>query len=93
MMMRLAERLGVSLKQLLSDYTRKELDLWVAWIAKEPSDGQKIEYALANLTMLTFNINSEKQNHRTANDFIYKADWTPELTADVDLLRASLNRR
>lgn len=87
--MRLAERLGVSLKKLLGDYSRKEIDLWLAWIAKEPSEGERIELAVARLASMTHNINSKKKS--TYKDYLFKVDWTPEITADINVFRQALS--
>lgn len=87
-MMRLAERLGVSLRTLLSDYTRNELNLWFAWMAKEPTEGERIELAVARLAALTHNINSKKQHHVKPKDFMYQAQWVkpkPNVQRDIFL--------
>lgn len=88
--MRLAERLGVSLRTLFRDYTPNEINLWLAWMKKEPSEGERIEWAVAKLCAIH---TSTKEKRTTPADFIFKADWRPAIQSDVDLLRNSLSRR
>lgn len=76
--MRLAERLGVSLKTLLTDYSKKELDLWLVWVQHEPTEGERIELAVARMASLTHNLNTKKQDHSKPQDYMFQSKWEPK---------------
>ena len=91
--MRLAERLGgISIEKLLRERTKREIQLWLAWIAKEPSDGEKIEQAIARLCAIQ---TSTKTKRTKPEDFRFKSNWTPknDIKSDVNWIRASLNKK
>lgn len=88
-MMRLAERLGVSLRSLLRDYTKNEIDLWIVYFSKEPSEGERIELAVARLCALFKKAHSEKGTKVDISDYLFKADWNP-LQDDLELFRKTL---
>ena len=57
--MRLADRHGKPLSQVL-DYPAWELPYWHVWMAREPTDGQRTEYAIANFFSKWLSANSKK---------------------------------
>lgn len=58
--MRLADRHGQPLSKILSDYPAWELPYWAVWIAREPTDGQRVEYAVARFFSQWLHANSKK---------------------------------
>ena len=73
-MLKFAERRNLSLEQVAAMPTHQQ-DLWMAWTAKEPSDAERIEFALARLCYMTAKVNSKKGANINLSDFLYKADW------------------
>lgn len=57
--MRLADRHGRPLSQVL-DYPAWEMPYWASWITREPSDGHRIEYAVARFFSQWLHANSKK---------------------------------
>ena len=58
--MRLADRHGQPLSQVLSDYPAWELPYWAVWISREPTDGQRVEFAVARFMTQWLHANSKK---------------------------------
>ena len=92
--MSFADRRGVSLNQILSEYTEAELVYWQAWTRREITDAQKIEHVIANLAVGYFNAHRGKgQPKIEPKDLVYRANWnTPETndsqTIITEFLRA-----
>lgn len=71
-MMKFCERRDKELSEVLN-MPIKEQDLWMAWTAKEPTDGERIEFGIAKLCYLVAGLTSKKPPD--LSKFVYKADW------------------
>ena len=58
--MRLADRHGLPLSRVMSEYPAWELPYWAVWMSREPSDGRRIEWAVASLHSTFVSVNSKK---------------------------------
>lgn len=58
--MRLADRHSRPLSEVLSDYPAWELPYWAVWLSREPTDGQRVEYAVAQFFSNWLSANSKK---------------------------------
>ncbi len=73
--MRIADRHGRPLSEVLSEYPEWELPYWSAWYAHEPSDGLRAEYAVAQLTRNFIAANSKKGHSPPAISDLLLPDW------------------
>lgn len=74
--MRLADRHGKPLSQVL-DYPAWELSYWAAWMAREPTDGQRVEFSIANFFSKWLSANSKKGARvPEARDLILPDYWS-----------------
>jgi len=81
--MSFAQKRGISLKEVLQNYTAKELDLWRAWESREITELAKIEHVLAQLTSAFMNVHRQKgKKPIELTDIVYRADWRTAKQAD-----------
>lgn len=73
--MRIAGHLGRPLSHVLSEVPDRELAYWAAWFAHEPSDGQRVEYAIAQLTRNFIAANSKKGHKPPSISDLLMPDW------------------
>lgn len=86
--MKLADRHGRPVSQVLSEYPGWELNYWAAWMAREPSDGRRVEFAVAHLHSTTIGINSKK-GHKVpkAQDLVIPDYWAEQ--AEIEHQKAA----
>jgi hypothetical protein len=73
--MKLADRHGRPLSQVLSEYEEWELPYWASWFAHEPSDGKRVEIAIAQLTRNFIASNLKKGRKPPKIDELLIPDW------------------
>ena len=60
----------------MADYPSWELPYWQIWDAREPTDGQRLEHLLTNVSLIWINGHREKGKKRlTAKDVIHPDLW------------------
>lgn len=85
--MRVADRHGRSLSEVL-DYPAWELPYWAAWISHEPTDGQRIEFAVARFMCQWTAAHMKKgKAPPKPKDFVIRDYWTEQ--AELDKARAA----
>lgn len=90
--MRLADRHGRPLSEVLSDYPEWELPFWASWMAREPDSGRRVEIMVAKLLRTFISANSKKHHKPPDLEDLVIPDWWAEknhrLSArrDVDAL-------
>jgi hypothetical protein len=76
--MSFAERRGISLAQVLCEYTAAELTYWQAWEKHEISQEAKLEHVMAQLTCAYLNCHRKKNSKaHEMKDIVFRADWLP----------------
>lgn len=58
--MMLADRHGRPVSEIASEYPDWEIEYWAAWLSREPSDGVRVERAVAYLHSTFIGVNSKK---------------------------------
>lgn len=58
--MRLADRHGRPLSQVLAEYPEWEIGFWRVWMAREPSPGQRVEHVNAQIAAIYRNTHLKK---------------------------------
>jgi hypothetical protein len=81
--MSFADRQNRLVSDVIKTMSAKEMDLWMAWTAKEPSHSERIELAVAKLCYITAKANSKKGANIQLSDFLTKADWRDPITAEA----------
>lgn len=90
--MRIADRHGRPLSEVLSDYPAWELPFWASWYSHELSDGHRTEIAVARLTRNFIAANSKKGHQPPDLEDLVIGDWWAEknresaLRADDDAI-------
>ena len=88
--MSFADRRGISVSQVLSEYTAHELNYWRAWDRREISQGTRIEHLLAQLLSAFYNANSKKKHN--PNDFLFQSNWRTEEQTDAHIITNEINK-
>ena len=76
--MRIADRHGKPLTQVLSEYPESELPYWASWYSREPSDGQRIEFAVARFLSQYIAVHSKKGHAAPKPHELITPDWWAE---------------
>lgn len=76
--MRIADRHGRPLSEVLSEYPAWELPYWASWFAHEPDAGRRVEIAVAQLTRNFIAANSKKGHKPPKIADLIVPDWWAE---------------
>jgi hypothetical protein len=79
-----ADRKNKLISELMETMSAREMDLWQAWSAREPSSSERIELAVAKLCYIMAKANSSKGADVRLEHFVYRADWRDEITAESE---------
>lgn len=86
--MRLADRHGKPLSQVASEYPAWELPYWSVWMARTPSDGQRVEIAVARLHQSWLSAHSKKGQQAPPIERLLLDDYWVEHDRRVQRKRA-----
>lgn len=73
--MRIADRHGRPLSEVLSEYPAWELPYWASWLAREPDAGRRVEIAVAQLHRSFISANSKKGHKPPKIHELLVPDW------------------
>lgn len=86
----MADRHGQPLSFVLENYPAWELPYWAAWYSREPTDGQRVEFAVARFMCSWASAHTEKGKPKPkVSDYLIKDYW--EEKAEVN--RKAAGRR
>jgi len=81
--MRVADRHGRPLSQVLSEYPDWEMSYWAAWGHREPTDGAKVEAILARFFSSWIGAHSKKgRKIPSPSELVYPSYWCEQRKSD-----------
>ena len=91
--MRLADRHGKPLSQVAVEYPDWELAYWSVWFEVEPTDGERVELAIARFFQSWISGHIEKGKPvPKLQDLMLSSHWAKQAEDPEALLRASFKR-
>ena len=76
--MRVADRHGRSLSEVLSEYPDWEMSYWASYYAREPDSGRRVEYMLARFLSTYLSAHSKKGHQPPKPADLFLPDWYRE---------------
>lgn len=73
--MKLADRHGRPLSQVMSEYPAWELPYWAVWMSRVPSEGDRLEWQLACFRSQWMSANSKKGANVPKPHELVMVDW------------------
>lgn len=87
--MKIADRHGRPLSEVLSEYPEWELPFWDSYYTREPDAGRRVEFIVARLLSTFIAVNSKKGHKPPRPSDLVIPDWwaenIPRLAAQADV--------